>query len=121
MHWLQRVDVCPYNVIIDPIRMPPREQRRGLRAFIRMHPTTAENLGLKNGDTVCVESVRGAIDGLYLELSDDIDPRVVWASDGWWLENGDMNTLTDDRHTAFGHTPGFNSVLVRIRQSKTYN
>jgi hypothetical protein len=22
--------------------------------------------------------------------------------------------LTDDRHTAFGHTPGFNSVLVRV-------
>jgi len=52
-----------------------------------------------------------------LLLTDDIDPRVVWTSDGWWLHDGNMNIFTQDRHTAFGHTPGFNSVLVRIVES----
>ncbi len=114
------LDICPYGVVTEPIRMPSRQENSGgQRAFIRMHPSTAEQLGLKNGDTVRVESRRGAIDGLRLELTDDIDPRVVWASDGWWLENGDMNILTDDRHTAFGHTPGFNSVLVRVLRSRS--
>ena len=86
------------------------------RTFLRMHPTTASNLKLKDGDRVTIESVRGKVENIRLELTEDIDPRVVWSSDGWWQEDGNINYLTDDKHTAFGHTPGFNSVLVRVKR-----
>jgi anaerobic selenocysteine-containing dehydrogenase len=88
------------------------------RTFLSMNPNTADRLELADGDLVRVESVRGSIDRVRLEISEDIDHRVVWISDGWWDRNGNINLLTDDRHTAFGHTPGFNSVLVRVSKQK---
>ncbi|MHA2210712.1 MAG: molybdopterin-containing oxidoreductase family protein [Candidatus Thorarchaeota archaeon] len=91
----------------------------GSRAYLKLHPDTAKNLGLTEGDLVSIESRRGRIDDLQLQLTEDIDPRVVWASDGWWVKDGNMNLLTDDLHTAFGHTPGFNSVLVSVTKSTT--
>ena len=86
-------------------------------AFVRMHLDTAKHLGLRHGQLVDTESRHGVVRAVELQLTDDIDPRVVWASDGWWLHDGNMNIPTQDRHTAFGHTPGFNSVLVRVVES----
>jgi len=109
-----QLDVCPFNVVTDTIQMPPKNMDGIHRAFLRMHPTTASNLELSDGDRVTVETVRGKVENVRLELTEDIDPRIVWSSDGWWQEDGNMNLLTDDKHTAFGSTPGFNSVLVRV-------
>jgi len=108
------LDICPFKVVTEPIRMPSMLQTPTHRTFLRMNPVAAERLGLSDGDSVRVESIRGAIEGIQLELTEDIDSRVVWASDGWWERDGNINLLTDDKHTAFGHTPGFNSVLVRV-------
>ncbi len=110
-----QIDVCPYDVVKDPIRMPSMEETSSNRAFLRMHPQTARDLDLSDGDRVTIESKRGVVENVRLELTDDIDPRVVWSSDGWWNDDGNINHLTDDQHTAFGHTPGFNSVLVRVK------
>jgi anaerobic selenocysteine-containing dehydrogenase len=109
-----RLDVCPYNVVTETIQMPPKKKAGILRTFLRMHPNTASELELTEGDRVAVESARGKLENVRLELTEDIDPRVVWSSDGWWQEDGNINLLTDDKHTAFGSTPGFNSVLVRV-------
>ncbi len=108
------LDVCPYDVVEEPIRMPSMKSVPRQRTFLRMHPETATNLGLANGDRVTVESRRGIIAGIILEVTDEIDPRLVWSSDGWWERDGNINVLTDDKHTAYGHTPGFNSVLVKV-------
>ncbi len=113
-----QLDVCPYSVVTDPIRMTSRRNVEEKRAFLRMHPDTASKLDLADGDRVAVESVRGKVEGIRLEIDEDIDPRIVWASDGWWNVDGNINLLTDDRHTAFGHTPGFNSVLVRVGRNR---
>jgi anaerobic selenocysteine-containing dehydrogenase len=94
--------------------MPQMAETQKHRVFLRMHPATAEAIGLEDGDLVQVESVRGSIDGVRLDVTEDIDSRVVWASDGWWDRDGNINLVTDDKHTAFGHTPGFNSILVRV-------
>ncbi|MFX0108899.1 MAG: molybdopterin dinucleotide binding domain-containing protein, partial [Candidatus Hodarchaeota archaeon] len=110
-------DVCPYKVVKEPINMPRLERTPLRRMLLRMHPDTATNLGLKEEDRVNIESIRGRIEGVRIEITDDIDPRVVWSSDGWWARDGNINLLTDDKHTAFGHTPGFNSVLVRISKA----
>jgi hypothetical protein len=32
--------------------------------------------------------------------------------------DGHINVLTDHKHTAYGHTPGFNSVLVKVYPSE---
>ncbi|MFW9786053.1 MAG: molybdopterin-dependent oxidoreductase [Candidatus Thorarchaeota archaeon] len=112
------VDVCPYDVVTEPIKMPTKGEAGKHRAFLRMHPDTAVKLSLNDGDRVDVESKRGVVKNMRLELTPDIDPRVVWSSDGWWQEDGNINLLTKDLHTAFGHTPGFNSVLVRVSHSK---
>jgi len=109
-----QIDVCPYNVVTDPIQLIPKRMAGVNRTFLRMHPETAKKLNLEDGNRVTVESVRGSVESVRLELTEDIDLRVVWSSDGWWQEDGNINLLTDDKHTAFGNTPGFNSVLVRV-------
>jgi anaerobic selenocysteine-containing dehydrogenase len=83
-----------------------------------MHPETATFLGLVNGEHITIESRRGMVTGIILEVNEEIDPRIVWSSDGWWERDGNINVLTDDKHTAFGHTPGFNSVLVKVYPSE---
>lgn len=112
------LDVCPYDVVEEPIRMPEMKATPSRRTFLRMHPDTATNLGMVHGDRVTLESQRGKVEGIRLEVTDEIDPRVVWSSDGWWERDGNINVLTDDKHTAFGHTPGFNSVLVKVYRTR---
>jgi anaerobic selenocysteine-containing dehydrogenase len=112
------LDVCPYDVVEEPIRMPSMETVPRQRTFLRIHPATATNLGLANGDRITVESRRGMVTGIILEVTEEIDPRLVWSSDGWWNRDGNINVLTDDKHTAYGHTPGFNSVLVKVYLSE---
>lgn len=113
-----QIDVCSYDVVTETIRMPTKKEAGKCRAFLRMHPQKAEELGLIDGDRVDVESKRGLVKNMKLILTSDIDPRVVWSSDGWWQDDGNINLLTKDTHTAFGHTPGFNSVLVRVRKTQ---
>lgn len=108
------LDVCPYQVIEPPIRMKSRKDVDENRMFLVMHPDTARKHGLIQNDRIIIESIRGKVENVHLHLSEDIDSRVVWSSDGWWKSDGNINLLTDDRHTAYGHTPGFNSVLVRV-------
>jgi anaerobic selenocysteine-containing dehydrogenase len=111
------LDVCPYEVVEPSIRMKPRKEIGKKRMYLLMHPDTAEEYGLANNDKIDIESLRGRVEGVRLELTEDIDPRIVWSSDGWWAEDGNINNLTEDKHTAYGHTPGFNSVLVRVRKA----
>lgn len=111
------LDVCPYDVVTETITMPTKSEASTRRTSLSMHPETAAELGLQTGDLVTLESRRGSLDGIRLEVTDNIDPRIVWSSDGWWDEDGNVNVLTDDKHTAFGHTPGYNSVLVRVTKS----
>jgi anaerobic selenocysteine-containing dehydrogenase len=71
-----------------------------------IHPQTAEQLGIADGDWVYVETGRGKIKQ-KAALSDDIDPRVVVVDYAWWFPEGDaadlygwaqsnINILTDD-------------------------
>ncbi|MDF1538598.1 MAG: molybdopterin-dependent oxidoreductase [Candidatus Thorarchaeota archaeon] len=113
------LDICPYEVVNQPLVMKNRSEIKRKRMYLRMHPSTAHQLGLNEGDRIDIESRRGFVEGVRLELTQDIDPRIVWSSDGWWAEDGNINLLTEDNHTAFGHTPGFNSVLVRVKKSNS--
>ena len=71
---------------------------------VELNPTTAKDLGLKEGDWVYIETQKGKIKQI-LSLDAELDQRLVNASFGWWFpESGDalsqfkksnINVLTD--------------------------
>ena len=71
-----------------------------------IHPDTAADLGIKDGDQVYIENPRGRIKQTAT-LSEDVHPRVVNVAYGWWFpemganevygwEEANINVLTDD-------------------------
>ena len=74
---------------------------------VEIHPETAGELGIKDGDWVYIETKRGRIKQKAV-LSRGIDPRVVIPDYGWWFpekgvsesygwEESNINILTDDK------------------------
>ena len=51
---------------------------------MEVHPQTAASLGIKNGDWVWIETLRGKIQQ-KAKVTDGIDPRVVHVEHGWWF------------------------------------
>ncbi|MDP2643407.1 MAG: molybdopterin-dependent oxidoreductase [Desulfobacterales bacterium] len=60
---------------------------------VELHPDMADQLGLKEGDWVTIETKEGKI-RQKLSLNKEIDPRVVIAAFGWWFP--------EDSSRAFG-------------------
>ena len=83
--------------------------------LIEIHPQTASNLGIVDGDLVAVTSLRGSI-RLKAKLTEDIHPGGVSIQDGWNQANA--NILTDDeaRDPISGY-PGFRSVMCRVARA----
>jgi anaerobic selenocysteine-containing dehydrogenase len=76
--------------------------------IMQIHPKTAGELGIEDGDWVWIESPRGKVKQ-KCKIFDGIDPRVVHAQHGWWFPEEDgaepslhgvwksnINLLTDD-------------------------
>jgi len=73
---------------------------------IEIHPDTAANLGIADGEWVWIETLRGRV-RQRAKYSAAIDPRVVAAEHGWWFpENtspdhgvweSNINVLTNNR------------------------
>ncbi|MBP1764606.1 MAG: molybdopterin oxidoreductase, partial [Firmicutes bacterium] len=57
--------------------------------YMSMNPATAEKLGIKEGDWVWVETKRGRIKQ-KANLTNGIDPRVIFTPRGWWSPERDM-------------------------------
>lgn len=73
---------------------------------INIHPATASKLGIEEGDWVYIETERGRIKQ-KANLTDGIDPRVVFIDYGWWFpekstselyswQESNINMLTDN-------------------------
>ncbi len=72
---------------------------------VELNPDTAQKAGLKEGDWVYIETKNGRISQKLL-LNPDLDPRVVFASFGWWFpeepsnlygwSKSNINILTED-------------------------
>jgi anaerobic selenocysteine-containing dehydrogenase len=60
--------------------------------IVEIHPETARNLGIGDGDWVYIENKRGRIKQRAV-LTEDIDPRVVALSYGWWFPEKGVETL----------------------------
>ena len=76
--------------------------------IMQIHPDTAKELGIKDGDWVWIESPRGRVKQ-KCQVFEGIDPRVVHAQHGWWFPEEDgaepslhgiwksnINVLTND-------------------------
>ena len=100
--------------------------------LIRIHPETAERLGISDGDWVYIESPRGRCKQRAL-LTLGIDPRVVMAEHDWWFpekpgeepclhgvfdSNINMVTRSDPPYDpGFGSTPQ-RSLLCKIYKAE---
>lgn len=84
---------------------PLREKKPN--PLVTIHPETASELGIRDGDLVFIETKRGRIKQVAT-LSSGIDRRVVSASYAWWFpekgasqlygwEESNINILTDDK------------------------
>jgi anaerobic selenocysteine-containing dehydrogenase len=87
-------------------RQIPGLRRQSPEPTVCLHPQTAAQLGIHDGDWVHIETRRGRI-RQKAKLTTDLDPRVVGVDYGWWYpEKGpsalfgwaeaNVNVLTDD-------------------------
>jgi len=92
-----------------------REIHKG--AFVNIHPLKCEELGVRNGDEVYVESPRGRIK-VAARITEEVDPRVVMVTWGWGQPYacGDrVNVLTDDEEGCpISGSTGNRSFLCRV-------
>jgi anaerobic selenocysteine-containing dehydrogenase len=92
---------------------------------LEMHPETAAALGVRDGDWVWVETLRGRV-RMRAKLTDGIHPKVVSAQHAWWFpempgpEHGcfesNVNVLTSDEppyDPCFGSMT-FSSLLCKV-------
>ena len=60
---------------------------------LEVHPHTASNLGIEDGELVLLESPRGRIN-IKVRITEDILPGVIAIPHGW--DEANANVLTDD-------------------------
>ncbi len=105
-----------------------REQRP--EPFIEIHPETAANLGIVEGDWVTIESLRGKVKQ-RAKLFAGIHPQVLGAQHAWWYpekkgsghgwNQSNINVLTDNAYRSCDPAMGATSVrtlLCNIRRSR---
>ena len=73
-------------------RQLPKLRKGRKEPECELHPETAKALGVKEGDWVSVETMRGKC-RQKVKLFSGIDPRVVHAQHGWWFPED--NTTAD--------------------------
>lgn len=97
-----------------------------------IHPETASQSGIKEGDWVAVETERGSI-RQKAKMDREIDPRVIILSFGWWFperkdlelsgwKESNLNVLTDNNppyEPAIGSTP-LRAIPCRIYKSNPF-
>jgi anaerobic selenocysteine-containing dehydrogenase len=104
-----------------------RDRRPHPRTLI--HPQTAAENGIDEGDDVTIETAQGQIIQVA-HLSDGIHPKVIYADCGWWFpedetealfgwdrSNFNLLTTTENLGPQFG-TPNLKGINCRIRPSK---
>ncbi len=107
------------------------EKLRKLRPYPRtlIHPNTAAEHGIDEGDDITIETAQGQITQVA-HLSDRIHPKVIYADYGWWFpedkiealfgwdrSNFNILTTTEKLGPQFG-TPNLKGINCRIRRNQ---
>jgi anaerobic selenocysteine-containing dehydrogenase len=108
-------------------RWVDRLRRKRPQPRVEIHPQTARDCGIREGDEVLVETPRGSI-RQEAHVTDQVHPRVVYGAYGWWFSEGkgggrfdwktsNYNMLTSAKKLgkAFG-TPNLKGINCRIRR-----
>ena len=102
-------------------------RKRSPEPVSHVHPKTADQYGIREGDEIIIETPNGRITQ-SVRLSEKIHPQVVYAAYGWWFpeqkiaaqyewqkSNYNMLTSTQNLGREFG-TPGLKGIGCRIRR-----
>lgn len=81
--------------MLSGYRGDPGMRRRYPEPLVEIHPRTAAEAGVAEGDQVFIETVKGRIIQ-KVKLNADLDPRVVMPAFGWWFPE-EPETLYDWR------------------------
>ncbi len=91
----------------------PRLAKTAPRPIAEIHPDTAKEYGIKDGDSITVETKRGSI-GVDARVTKAIAPGMVAVPHGWREAN--VNMLTDEGPAdPITGCPGLKGLLCRIR------
>ncbi|MGD9503279.1 MAG: molybdopterin-dependent oxidoreductase [Syntrophobacteraceae bacterium] len=114
--------------LVSSYRWLEKLRRKHPAPLLEIHPETAEACGVKDGDTVCIETRNGSI-VQTARVTGAVHPRVVSADLGWWFPEGDpakqfdwrksnFNMLTSIRKLGreFG-TPNLKNIPCRVRRA----
>ena len=95
--------------------------------IVEIHPETARNVGIKEGDWVVIESPRGRV-RQRAKLFEGMDPRIVSAEHAWWFpekkdpghgwDESNINILTDNAYETCD--PAMGATNVRTLLCKIY-
>jgi anaerobic selenocysteine-containing dehydrogenase len=110
----------------------PSLRKRSPEPVVLLHPKTASRFHVHEGDWVSIETERGTI-RQKAAFADEIDPRVVIVSFGWWFperkdlelsgwKEANINILTSSAppyEPAIGSTP-LKGVLCRISKAEGF-
>ncbi len=90
---------------------------------VEIHPDTAQQEGIKEGDWVIIESPRGKV-RQRAKIFEGIDPRVISAEHAWWFPEkaapghgwaeSNINILTDNAYETCDPAMGATSVRVLL-------
>lgn len=98
------------------LRNLPRLRQLVPDPWVEIHPKTAGELGIRDGEQVVVESPRGSIK-VKARIAPGLDPRVIRIPHGWGEAN--VNVLTDDgARDPISGFPAFRSLLCRIKKKE---
>ena len=107
-------------------RQIPSLRKKHPDPLMEIHPETAEELGIREGDWVWIETRRGKIQQ-KAKVTEGIDPRVVHVEHGWWFpeeagpEHGiwksNANVLTDNGPP---YDPAMGTYQLRALLCKVY-
>ncbi len=98
--------------------------------IIEIHPETARQLGISDGEWVWVESVRGRCK-MRAKLTKAVHPKVVHAQHGWWFPEkpgpapslfgvfeSNINLLTEDGCGPYGFGAQFRALLCKVYKAE---
>ncbi len=113
------------NLLLTVIRVRGKSHHSGLhpQPLVLIHPETAYTLGIREGNSVTIETPRGAIQQTAC-ISDEVHPKVLGVDYAWWFPEArpaegfgwcmaNVDILTDD-------SPPFNPELGSINLRGLY-
>ena len=86
-------------------------------AWVEMHPSDAEHLGVRGGDWVRVASSRGAVDQIRVRVTAIGRPGEVFIPFHW--DERCANRLTDDQFDPISREPNYKQCAVKVERLPT--